>query len=246
MIKRQTIRKTIIISMALLFPITITWISPALPVIYAAFDGIMTGAVIIFFLQFLASLFLGRAFCGYVCPSGGLQECVMRVGEKRIKNPKVNIIKYIIWTPWVLTIIILFIHAGGVHEVDFFAGTDNNWIFLIEPYRYIIYFGVIFLIVASHLIVGNRAACHCVCWMAPFMIIGTKVSQRLRLPRLRLTSDKESCTGCNQCTKKCPMSLDVKKMVMTEEMKNSECILCGECVDYCPKKAIAYSFKNKD
>jgi len=63
MSKRQIIRRTVITGMFLLFPITITWLSPALPVIYAGFGGILSGAVIVFFLQFLASLFLGRIFC---------------------------------------------------------------------------------------------------------------------------------------------------------------------------------------
>jgi polyferredoxin len=78
--------------------------------------------------------------------------------------------------------------------------------------------------------------------MAPFMIIGMKVSDWLRLPRLSLKSDKSNCNGCNQCSKKCPMSLDVKTMVETSNMKNSECILCGECIDICPKKSIEYTF----
>jgi polyferredoxin len=243
--KRQSIRKASIIGMFFLFPITITWLSPALPVIYAGIGGVLTGAVIIFFLLFLVSLFFGRVFCGYACSAGGMQECMMRVSDKKIKNAKINIVKYIIWVPWLLTIVVFFVRAGGVNEIDFFAGTVDNWNFLIAPYRYMIYFGVILLIAVLHLIIGNRAACHCVCWMAPFMIIGTKVSDWLRLPGLRLKSNRDSCAGCKQCSKKCPMSLDVKTMVETENMKNAECILCGECIDCCPKQAIRYSFKNK-
>ena len=245
MSKRQSIRRGIIIRMFLLFPITITWLSPALPVIYAGFGGILTGAVIIFLLQFLTSLFLGRVFCGYICSAGGLQECMMRVSDKKVKSTKINIIKYIIWVPWLAAIVVLFVRSGGINEIDFFAGTVDNWQFLIAPYRYWIYFGVILLMVVAHLLVGNRATCHCVCWMAPFMIIGTKVSDLLRLPRLRLKANRDSCIGCKQCSKKCPMSLDVKTMVETANMKNSECILCGECVDICPKKSIAYTFDNK-
>jgi len=242
--RRQNIRKVIIIGTFFLFPITITWLSPVLPVIYAMFFGILTGACIIYLLQFLTSLFLGRAFCGYICSAGGLQECMMRISDKKIKNVKINIIKYIIWLLWLITIIVSFILAGGVNKIDFFAGTVDNWIFLFAPYRYMIYFGVILLIAVLHLLVGRRAFCHCVCWMAPFMIIGTKVSDWLKLPRLRLKSNKDSCINCKQCSKKCPMSLDVEMMVETVNMKNSECILCGECIDICPKKTIVYTFKN--
>jgi polyferredoxin len=37
------------------------------------------------------------------------------------------------------------------------------------------------------------------------------------------------------------MSLDVHGMVQLEQMENSECILCGTCIDNC-KSAIRYSF----
>ena len=38
------------------------------------------------------------------------------------------------------------------------------------------------------------------------------------------------------------MSLEVSLMVQKENMDNSECILCGECIDVCPKKVIKYKF----
>jgi polyferredoxin len=243
--KRQSIRRTIIIAMFFSFPVTITWLSPAMPPLYAAFAGVLVGAIIIFFLQFMASLFLGRAFCAFLCPAGGEQECLMRVSEKKIKNDKINIIKYIIWAPWVITTVVLFIAYGGIEEIDFFAGTIDNYMFLIAPYRYIIYFGVILLVAILHILVGKRAFCHCVCWMAPFMIIGTNVSDLIKLPRLRLIANRTNCIGCKQCSKKCPMSLDVMTMVETAKMKNAECILCGECIDICQKKTIAYAFKDK-
>jgi len=40
------------------------------------------------------------------------------------------------------------------------------------------------------------------------------------------------------CNKKCPMGLNVNKMVKKGNMENPECILCFNCVDICPKKAI--------
>lgn len=38
------------------------------------------------------------------------------------------------------------------------------------------------------------------------------------------------------------MSLDVNGMVKSGMMENSECILCGTCVDNCKKDVIKYSF----
>ena len=77
------------------------------------------------------------------------------------------------------------------------------------------------------------------------MVIGTKVADFLKTPKLHLKSNKDNCINCKRCSEKCPMSLDVNHMVINDKMKNTECILCGECIDICPKKAIAYSFKKR-
>ena len=245
MSKRQNIRKAVIIGMFFTFPITIAWLSPAMPIIYGMFGGIVVGAVIVFLLQFLSALFLGRAFCGFVCPGGGLSECLMRINDKGLKNTKLRAIKYFVWAFLVIATAASFIWSGGINEIDFFAGLEGGWVFLFAPYRYAIYFGVLFGALAFQLLLGKRSFCQCACWMAPFMIIGVKVSEWLKLPRLRLKANQESCVGCKQCSKKCPMSLDVAAMAKAADMKHSECILCGECADICPKKSITYTFKNK-
>lgn len=238
--KRQRIRKGIVISSFLLFPIVIFYFSPYL-IIVGAREGVITGSFIMFALQFILSFFFGRAFCGYVCPAGGLQECLMLANGKMAKNGNRNLIKYFIWAPWIVAIVFSFIRAGGFSKIGFFFHTANG-VSLSGPSSYVIYYGILLLIVAITLSMGKRAFCHCVCWMAPFMVIGTKVSDLLKIPKLRLKSDKDKCTGCKLCTGTCPMSLDVKGMVEDSNMKNAECIMCGECVDVCPQKAIVYMF----
>jgi Polyferredoxin len=90
------------------------------------------------------------------------------------------------------------------------------------------------------LVFGRRAGCHYFCWMSPFMIIGSKIKNKLNYPSLKLKADQGKCVSCNVCTKQCPMSLDVKEMVKKQDMNNSECIMCGMCVDSCNKKAIKF------
>jgi len=241
-LKRQNIRKALGIIAFLMFPVVIFYFSPYLIVIGAA-RGVVAGSFIIFSIQFIISLFLGRWLCGYACPVGGLQECLMLANNKKAKGGARNIIKYCLWVPWLTAIVILFVRAGGIKEVDFFYHTQFG-VSLYAPFTYAIYYGVILVIVVPALIMGKRAFCHYVCWMAPFMIVGTKVSGLLKIPRLRMKAIKNNCIGCGKCSDKCPMSLAVQKMVESESIKSAECILCGECVDTCPKKAIRYSFRS--
>ena len=238
--KRQNVRKAITIGVFLLFPVIIFYFSPYL-IIMGALEGVIAGCFIMFALQFLFSLFFGRALCGYLCPVGGLQECLMLANNKKVRGGKRNLIKYCIWAPWIMTIAVLFIRAGGIKEIDFFFHIKNG-VSLTEPFTYMIYYGVVLIVVIMGLTMGRRAFCHYVCWMAPFMAAGSKAADLLKFPKLRLKPAKINCVGCGMCSGKCPMSLDVKEMVENENMKNSECILCGECIDICPKKAIVYSF----
>ncbi len=243
MAKRQKIRRTIIIITALLLPIILFYFSPYL-IIVGAIDGIAAGSFVIFILLFLASLFFGRAFCGYLCATGGVQECIGNATGKKAKGGKRNIVKYIVWALWLAAIVLFFLRAGGVKQVDFFFHTENG-VSLYAIFTYFIYYGVIGLIVIMALIGGKRAFCHYLCWMAPFMVLGTKLSSLLHLPRLRLWAQKENCIGCKRCTKACPMSLSVQEMAQKGNMQNSECILCGECVDSCPKKVIHYAVTDR-
>lgn len=240
--KRQNLRKAIIIISFLLFPVTLYYFSPYL-IIQGAYEGVITGSFIIFSLLFIASLFLGRAFCGWFCPAGGLQECMQLVTNKKARGGKLNLIKYFIWVPWISSIIILLVSAGGRREIDFFYQTTNG-ISVVNIMAYVIYYGVVFLVVIMSFMAGKRAFCHYLCWMAPFMVIGIKLRTFVKIPGLYLNANSSICIGCGQCTKKCPMSLEVQEMVRKKCMCSTECILCGECSDCCPKSVIKLEFSN--
>ncbi len=238
--KRQKIRKIIILISFLLFPITIYYLSPYL-IIQAGMEGAISGSFIMFAAMFVSSLFFGRAFCGWLCPAGGLQDCCSAASDKRVKGGRRNWIKYFLWVPWITGIVLAFASAGGIKSVDFLYYTDRG-ISVAEPRAYIIYYFFVALLAIMALVAGRRAGCHYLCWMAPFMIIGTKLKNRLGYPSLKLAADNGKCTGCKLCTRQCPMSLEVDKMVRDNVMNNDECILCGMCADSCTSRAIRYGF----
>ena len=241
--KRQNFRKLLLIIAVLLFPIIIYYFSPQL-IIIGAMDGVVTGSFIVFLTMLVGSIFLGRLFCGYLCPAGGIQECAMLVNGKSPKQGWKNNIKYIIWSVWIIVIIVCFVFRKQKLTVNIFYMTTHG-ISIASIYDYITYYGVVSLIFIPSIIFGKRIFCHYFCWMAPFMVIGSKIGDLLHIKRLRLSANKDVCINCHMCDKCCPMSLKVSAKVKMGNMDDNECILCGSCVDNCPKKAINYTFKIK-
>jgi ferredoxin-type protein NapH len=245
---RQRVRRVVIIFMFLLFPITMNYLSPYV-IIDGASQGTANGSLFMFAGMFVSSLFLGRLWCGWAYPAGGLGEIAFLVNNKPVQGRKIDWIKWLIWVPWISLIVWLLISSGGYHSTNFFLDTVNGISVAGDADRpafiaYIIYYAVIGLFLTLSLTVGRRAGCHAFCWMAPFMIIGRKIRNFFGWPSLRLQASATICTDCKTCTSNCPMSLDVNGMVQKEAMENSECILCGSCVDGCPAGAIRYRFNS--
>lgn len=237
--KRQNIRKLLLIISLLLFPVTIWYMSPYL-IIQGALEGIITGCAVVFICMLLGSIFLGRAFCSWLCPMGGMQECLFSVNAKVPKQGWKNYIKYGIWLIWIFAVVVCYIIGKKELSVDVFYMTDHG-ISITGIYNYIIYYGIIFLILIPAVLFGKRIFCHYFCWMAPFMVIGTKIRRFLHLPGLHVkVKNENACVGCGKCTKECPMGLNVSELMKDGQIRSAECIQCGVCIDSCPKKVLSY------
>lgn len=243
---RQRIRKALLIISFLAFPITMNFLSPYV-IIDGAMSRIVNGSLVMFGLMFFASLFLGRAWCGWVCPAAGMAEIVEPVNKNAVNRRKIDWIKWLIWVPWISLIVFLVFQSGGYQTINVLYHTQGGISVAGSADRpiivaYVIYYIVIALFIGLAIVVGKRAGCHTICWMAPFMMIGRWIRNRFGWASLRLVADASTCTDCKVCTKLCPMSLNVNQMVLAEQMEHSECILCGTCVDHCAKNSIRYSF----
>lgn len=227
---RQKIRKGLLTYSAILFPLLFFFLSPYV-IVMSAIHGIINGSAIIFGLLFLVSIFGSRVFCGWLCPCGGIQEQVANANSRQWNSKWRNASKYIIWIIWLSFIVFLWVQHDSL-QVNFFYMSGINLMIVI------IYFIVTTIIYLFSLLTGKRGMCHSICWMAPFMVVGEKVSDLLHIPRFRLKADPPSCVSCRQCSKHCPMSLAVHEMVKSGQMDSTECISCLACVDVCPKKSI--------
>ena len=107
-----------------------------------------------------------------------------------------------------------------------------------QPLGLPIYFGIVALFFVPNLFLGRRAMCHCVCWMAPFMVLGEKLGAALRLPQLRIEAEPDRCVDCGKCEGACPMSLPVERLLQAGTIGDAECIQCAACADACPKDVL--------
>lgn len=241
---RQNIRKLLLIISLLLFPITIWYMSPYL-IIQGAMEGIITGSFVVFTCMLLGSIFCGRLFCAWLCPMGGMQECLFAINAKNPKQGWKNYIKYAIWTIWIIAVILCFIFRKKEITVDFFYMTDHG-ISISNIYNYVIYYGIIFLVLIPAVLFGKRIFCHYFCWMAPFMVLGTKIRRVLHLPGLHIkVKQPDACVSCGKCNRECPMGIKVSELIKDGQIKNAECIQCGACIDGCPKKVLSYGMMER-
>ncbi|OPX62852.1 MULTISPECIES: 4Fe-4S binding protein [unclassified Methanoregula] len=237
---RQQARRALIILSFILYPVTFAYVS--CPIITeAAGLGIVSGGLIVFCLLFISSLVLGRLWCGYLCPAGGLQEACNIVLRWPLRTKRLDWLKYLVFLGIFGSIALAIWSAGGLKTVDFLYRTQNG-ISILAAGGVALFLGPVLITLLFTLIFGKRGFCHTFCPIAVMLMIGRKIRNIFRWPALHLEADKDHCTGCMECSEECPMSLDVNGMVREGRMEQADCILCGACVDICPKNTIVYAW----
>jgi polyferredoxin len=240
---RQKLRLFLVFTSLLLFPITLNFFSPYIS-IDGALSGVISGSLIVFFVLFISGIFLGRAWCGWLCPVAGLSELGGAINKKPAPVRRLTYIRYAIFTLWFSIIVAGFVLAGGIKAVDplHLSGT---FVSVDEPAKYVIYYLVVFIFFGLTVTVGKRGGCHGICWMSPFLVGGFLAGRLLRIPQLRVKSRPSECVQCKTCNNRCPMSISVSDYITNGMVGSLDCILCGQCVDGCPNKVLAYGLHSK-
>jgi polyferredoxin len=194
----------------------------------------------------------GRAVCGWACPIGLLQRvtgvvpqklkskfpAIKKIGQHRIDG-YFRYFKYIVLIGTVvLTAIFIGFVFTDICPVGILVGTipvtllnpgtfATNAFFNIAVIVFILFLILIFLIERG--------------WCRYFCPIGAILAPFNKVSFLHMSVDREKCVECNLCSDVCPMGIDVPNM-----NRDPECILCGKCIEKCPKDIIKYSKWGKD
>lgn len=202
----------------------------------------------------LATLLLGRVYCGWICPIGLLMPLIRRLrgllsflelpprdvrfwkGNKYALLGAAAVIALLGGLP-----ILHYIYPPAIisRESHSFATVlfdraeagrfDFPWGFFSG--------GLIFLGLVSFVEIALAPGF----WCATLCPGGALYSALSRFKILRIKRTKAACVDCDLCDKACPMQLTP----MTDKT-GGECDACGVCVDVCPTKALSFRFSRTD
>lgn len=191
-------------------------------------------------MMVLATYFLGRFFCGWMCAFGALQDWIFELaGAFRKRKTKVPAgvdaalkkLKYA-----VLLLAVIFIWtlemspALGYNPLDAFGviSSDPGVESLKLLFESFLPGTVILIVILLTSAFIERFFCRYLCPTGAIFALGS----RLRLIFIRKNREDCSSSSCRLCTNSCSMGIDMSKH---DEIHSGECIDCLKCIDACRK-----------
>lgn len=183
---------------------------------------------VIFGIPFISTMFMGRLFCGWICPMGAIQQLLYRRDRAIKKRPRIDSALKLIKYPVLIALVVTVVATGTVvwNQVDPFKSLFNMEVTLIPTTL------LVLTLIASLFIFAPW--CRYICPMGAFLALFSRFSF------LKLSIDN-SCKNCKACQKVyCEYSV-IKEGEQKPELSSMECTLCGECFARCPKGSVKYT-----
>lgn len=180
-----------------------------------------------------AILLAGVFFCGWVCPLGTAQDWMAKLGRAlhlpRLKVPQsiqriLQLSRYILYL--LLTLDIVFNILKGPYNFSRMLHGE-----LLTAASALL---LIFLLAGLFI---DRPFCNYFCTG------GARQGLWSVLRLFSIRRDSSRCGGCGQCTKACPMNIDVAH---TDFVRHPNCIGCFSCISACRKHCLSYGMRLKD
>ncbi len=183
------------------------------------------------------SLLAGRAFCGWMCPVGTLQDLLANLsaslfpgaGKKRGKIPykipfsisKQNH-RWLRGLKYLILGIVLLASIQAIYP-PLHSICPARGLFSFQSPTPLLWSVLITFVVTSML--NRRFWCKYLCPLGAVLAPFNKISP------LRLVSKPDHCSNCQRCDAACPMEIED----LTNHLRSPECIQCLDCQDVCPE-----------
>lgn len=179
------------------------------------------------------ALVRGRAFCGWVCPVNLVCEVVDFLRDKlRLRDYELPIPRFAKPVVAVAVLVLSAITSIPLYETINPIGALNRAVL----FGSLLGVWTLVAIVVLDLFFGHRVWCRSLCPLGGFyQVVGT-------VGLLSVKIDHDACIACDKCKHACicdPSILDAAVEGQADRVASGDCMLCGECVDTCPTKALA-------
>lgn len=205
----------------------------------------------IFFLFFF---FLNKAFCGWVCPLGTVQDILYRIG-RRIGRPlnrfgpgNIGRVRPVKWLMLLVLVLGLPLLAGmGVASNELgdpycqvcpsrlattLLTADTEQIALRTSTGINFFLGAAGNALFGFMIIAALAARQPFCRICP-LLSWNALFQKLSPMRL-VKKQNDKCEKCGICAQACPMDIHEIAREYGAKAFHEDCTLCGRCAEYCP------------
>lgn len=205
-----------------------------------AIAGTYAAVGLMFAIWLVASLALGKAWCGWGCFFGGLDDAFSRLLPRRLLNPpeRLKLLPYAVLIIFALLTAasLLPAYCGLICPVkaatelpagDFVQDRFMMWVHLL------MFAGVTALLPA---LTRRRAQC------AFFCPLGALQNGMDRLAPFEVRVDAARCVKCGVCWRDCPV-MAITPASAAAGRTGAACVKCGRCADNCKAGAITFAVK---
>jgi polyferredoxin len=213
---------------------------------HAFYRGLLWWLVVL-----IPTLFLGRLFCGWVCPMGSLNQFLSsicpRSKKKRIvsnRYKKWQMMKYFLLIAGVAAALFrsgiiawidpfcLLIRSAGISILP--AAASKKYFAVYQPHYWMSLLSILlFLALLAMNVRVTRFWCRALC------PLGALLGLTARWSILRLHKNPTSCNQCKACLIDCQGGDDP---IAGAEWHKAECHLCLNCVEACPHGSLQFQF----